>query len=886
MDMLKNHKMDKLKGECMRKAAELSRAMVAEGAVLLENEGVLPFEKTSTISIFGRTHIDYIKSGTGSGGSVNTEYTVNILEGLRGRIGINEELVGIYEEWLKSNPFDNGKGWASQPWVQEEMPVTDEICKNAAEKSDAAVVVIGRTAGEDKDNSPVEGSYLITKAEEELLATVTRHFKKVCVLLNVGNIIDMKWVKKYHVPCVMYCWQGGQEGGNAIADLLLGNTAPSGRLTDTIAHDIADYPSTANFGHDGKVLYEEDIFVGYRYFESFAKDKVLYPFGFGLSYTEFEAEYSATVNDEKITITAKVKNVGERAGKTVIQAYYEAPQGRLGKPLRQLAGYKKTPLLASGEACELKIEVTYNEMASYEDKAEFAYILEAGEYTIYVGENVRAAKEVARVELRERIVKKLRQALAPITEFERFRAVEKDGTLQLTKEQAPLRQYDIHERMKEHILPQEPPVGNRGIKLQDVIDGKHTMDEFIMQLSVAELSYMVKGLGFCNNRVRPGSSGACGGLTNDLLDYGIHPACCCDGPSGIRLETKEKATLIPNGTCFASSWNDELVEALYSYIGVEVRSNEVDLLLGPGMNIHRNPMNGRNFEYFSEDPLLTGKIASACTRGLASAGVSGVIKHFACNSQEFARNTTDSVVSERALREIYLKPFEIAVAEGKVLSIMTAYNMLNGTYTGSNYDLTTSILRDEWGFDGFVMTDWWPYLGVEGGQNRKDLKEMVRAQNDIYMTVGFVEDYGNLISEVYDGLLDIAYLRKCVKNLLNVLVKLPSQHREPIRPKEISRADFVEMAIVENARAYEFYEAGDADAVEFEYVTAGSEVAQYGITISNDWRSFPICLVKGSPDGPSTALAELPELPYYEGKVKFLFDEALTSVKLTFLKRK
>ena len=883
----KNYNLVALEKGCVKEAAELSRMAGAEGAVLLENEGVLPFCSDNTISIFGRTQIDYVKIGTGSGGLVRTEYTVNILDGLQGRIGINEELVGIYEEWLKSNPFDKGKGWASEPWAQAEMPVSDEICKAAALKSDAALVVIGRTAGEDKDNSAKEGSYLLTETEDELISIVTRHFKKVCVLLNTGNIIDMNWVKKHNVPCVMYCWQGGQEGGNAIADVLLGDAVPSGRLTDTIACDIADYPSTAHFGNDGKVFYTEDIFVGYRYFETFAKDKVLYPFGFGLSYTDFETDYLAVAEKGKVKVCAKVKNVGRYSGKTVIQVYYEAPQGKLGKPLRQLACYKKTPLLDAGESCEVELEFEYGKMASYEDKTEFAYILEAGEYIVYVGENVRDAEEVLKFELSEIVVKKFRQALAPIAEFERFKAEERNGRIELTAEKAPLRQYDIHERMKEHITPQKPPVGNQGIKLQDVISGKYTMDEFILQLSVEELSYMVKGLGFCNPRVREGSTGAIGGLTDALLEYGIYPACCCDGPSGIRIESEENATLIPNGTCLASTWNDELIEELYSYIGIELRGYDVDLLLGPGMNIHRNPLNGRNFEYFSEDPYLTGKIASACTRGLANAGVSGTMKHFACNSQEYARNTTDSVVSERALREIYLKPFEIAVSEGKILAIMTTYAMINGSYTGSSYDLTTSILRDEWGFEGFVMTDWWPYLGIEGGQDKKDLKEMVRAQNDVYMPVDFVEDYGdNVLSAIHDGSLDLTYVRKCVKNILNVLIKLPSINREPVRSKQLNRADYIEISTVENAKPCEFYEAGDADAVEFTYITAGSEVAQYGISVSNDWRTLACALVMAAVDEHGRALAELPKLPHYEGKVKFLYGEAFQQMKLTFLKKK
>ncbi len=718
MNMFKGYDLDNLERKPVKEVAELSRKAAAEGVVLLKNDEVLPFDRSKTLSIFGRTQIDYVKSGTGSGGMVNTEYTVNILEGLTGKIKINEDLLGTYKEWLKENPFDVGSGWASEPWAQKEMPVSDELCKKAAENSDYALVVIGRTAGEDKDNKAEPESYLLSETEENLIATVAKYFDKVCVALNVGNIIDMKWVEKYNIPCVLYSWQGGQEGGNAFADVVLGDVSPSGHLSDTIAYDIEDYPSTKNHGDPDKNFYCEDIYVGYRYFESFAKDKVMYPFGFGLSYTSFSYDYAAAVADGKVEVKATVTNTGDYKGKAVVQVYYKAPNGKLGNPDRQLIRYAKTKELEKGETQELTLEFPIDLMASYDDLTTFSYILTGGEYQIFAGENVRAAEEILKFDLEEKTVKTVRQAMAPCEAFDRIKRNENG---EMVSEAVLTRQYDINERIKEHLTGEQPNTVTEKIMLQDVASGKASLDDFIAQLPDSALTCLIKGEGMNSPRVTGGTGSAFGGVTDELISYGIPAVCCSDGPSGIRMDTGDKATLIPNGTCLAATWNDALVEEIYDYLGIELRANEIDILLAPGMNIHRNPLNGRNFEYFSEDPYLTGKIAGACTKGLANAGVAGSIKHFACNSQEHRRHMVDSILSERAAREIYLKPFEIAIKEGNATVVMTSYNSVNGEHSSSNYDLATSILRDEWGFDGFVMTDWWGNVGPAGIEERRIL---------------------------------------------------------------------------------------------------------------------------------------------------------------------
>lgn len=309
--------------------AALARQAVAEGCVLLKNDDkALPIRKGERVSVFGRIQFDYYKSGTGSGGAVNTRYVTNILDALKENkdISVNEELEQTYRDWLKDHPFEKGMGWAQEPWCQEEMPVTKELAEQAAAKSDIAVVIIGRTAGEDKDNSAAEGSYLLTAAEHQMLKEVCGAFKRVAVLLNVGNIMDMKWVKEYDPAAVLYVWQGGQEGGAGAADVLTGTVTPCGKLSDTIALDISDYPSTEGFGDPTRVIYKEDIYVGYRYFETFAKDCVLYPFGYGLSYTTFTRTVeSFDFDGETVTEKVTVKNTGDVQGKEVVTVFVEAP---------------------------------------------------------------------------------------------------------------------------------------------------------------------------------------------------------------------------------------------------------------------------------------------------------------------------------------------------------------------------------------------------------------------------------------------------------------------------------------------------------------------------------------------------------------------------------
>lgn len=725
------------------KYLDTAAKMVSEGIVMLKNENnALPLDADKEVAVFGRIQFHYYKSGTGSGGMVNVTKVVNILDGLIDNgVKVNEKLLDTYRKWDKENPFDLGEGWGGEPWSQKEMLLDEGLVRETAKSCETAIVIIGRTAGEEQDNRLEAGSYLLSDDEIEMLTVVRENYKKVVLLLNVGNIIDMTDINRIAPDAVLYVWQGGMTGGKGTADVLTGKVSPSGKLPDTIAYKASDYPSDANFGREeNRDIYAEDIYVGYRYFETFAKEKVLYPFGFGLSYTEFEIKTEkAEITEGAVKLSVSVKNIGSYKGKEVIEVYCEAPQGRLGKAARVLCGFEKTKELVPQEEQVVEIAVDIAKLASYDDSGvtgnKSCYVLEAGEYKFYVGSDVRSAEYACSFEQGEDLVtERLTQSLAPVESFERIKPVYEGGAFSIGREAVPVSEVDESARRLEKLPKEIAYTGDKGIKLWDVKNGKNTMDEFIAQLSDYDLSCIIRGEGMGSPRVTAGTASAFGGVSENLNGFGIPAGCCSDGPSGMRLDCGTKAFSLPNGTMIASSFNKELTSELFTFMGLEMAANKVDCLLGPGMNIHRHPLNGRNFEYFSEDPFLTGKMAAAELKGMAGAGVTGTIKHFCANNRETNRHFIDSVVSERALREIYLKGFEIAVKEGGASSVMTTYGRVNGLWTAGNFDLNTVILREEWGFKGFTMTDWWANINVRGKEpDKTDLAAMARAQNDVYM---------------------------------------------------------------------------------------------------------------------------------------------------------
>ena len=828
----------------LKQYAAKARQMVAEGAVLLRNEqNVLPFAQGARVAVFGRSQFNYYKSGTGSGGLVNTAPVAGIPEALEqsGKVKIDQNVKAAYEEWLKDHPFDMGEGWAAEPWYQEEMPISDELVQAAKAQNDCALVILGRTAGEDKDNSAAEGSYLLAQGERQVLEAVCGAFDKVVVVLNSGGILDMKWVEEYGPQAVLYVWQGGQEGGFGTADVLTGAVSPSGKLPDTIANDITDYPAADNYGSESRNVYQEDIFVGYRYFETFAKDAVLYPFGFGLSYTQFEVTPGAVEQDgDTVRFSATVKNVGGCAGKEVVQVFVQAPQGKLGKAVRSLCAFGKTALLQPGESETLKLECKTSDFASYDDSGatghKSCWVLEAGEYGFYLGTDVRSAACAGTIALPETVIEQLEEACAPVTEFERLRP---GANLEKTYEPAPLRTVDPDARRNERLPKARPCTGDKGYKLGDVLDNKVTMEEFLDQLSDEDLCCMVRGEGMCSPKVTPGTAGAFGGVTQRLVDFGIPTGCCADGPSGIRMDCGTMAFSMPSGTCQACSFNTELVRELYEFEGMELRKNRVETLLGPGINLHRHPLNGRNFEYFSEDPLLTGKMAAAQLHGMQKYGATGTIKHFACNSQEFHRHDVEAVISERALRELYLKCFEIAVKEGGATSIMTSYNPINGFWSASNYDLLTTILRGEWGFKGQVMTDWWAKCNDAGKPGeRTNSAAMVRAQNDLYMVTanaGENTSGDNSAAALEAGTLTRQELLRSAANICGFLLHSAALLRLLDRETELDKALAESPSFDDGSSAEMFYvEADEQNVVDFDVSLIGLEKGKntrFGVSV-------------------------------------------------------
>lgn len=762
------------------KYLETSARAVSGGIVMLKNDGALPLKQGGTAAVFGRIQLHYYKSGTGSGGMVNVSKVIGITDGLLDAgYKLDEQLLNAYREWDEQNPFDYGEGWGGEPWSQKEMPLTDELVGGAASRADAAIVIIGRTAGEEMDNKLEKGAFLLSDLEEDMLRRVTSAFDKTVVLLNTGGLIDMSFMDRYPVSAVMYVWQGGMVGGAGTAAVLTGEVSPSGKLPDTIAYEISDYPSDKFFGSGDMDCYGEDIYVGYRYFETFAKDRVRFPFGFGMSYTSFDiAASDFKLDGDKVTGSVNVKNTGSTPGREVVQIYCSAPQGKLGKPARVLCGFDKTRALQPGESQTLCFEIPLESVASYDDSGvtghKSAWILEQGGYVFYAGADVRSASEAYSLTLPETVVRQCKSALGPLTAFKRM--VNSSGKpefedVPLTGEAFP------HDHAK---LPAEiPQIGDRGIRLADVVNGKNTLEEFTAQLTDYDLSCIIRGEGMGSPKVTAGTAAAFGGVSDTLTALGIPCACCDDGPSGMRLDCGTKAFSLPNGTLLASTFDRPLMTELFTFMGLEMHTNQVDCLLGPGMNIHRHPLNGRNFEYFSEDPYLTGEMASAELAGLHSTGAEGTIKHFCGNNRETRRHFLDSVISERALREIYLRGFENAVKKGGAKSVMTTYGQVNGVWTAGNYDLVTGILRDDWGFDGFTMTDWWANINRRGkAPDKSDFAAMAMAQNDVYMvTADGAACNDNTLDSLKSGELTRGELQRNAMNILRFLTTTHAMKR-------------------------------------------------------------------------------------------------------------
>ena len=758
--------------------AAQARAMAADGIVLLKNEDkTLPITGQTRVAVFGRSAVNYFTVGYGSGGDVVSPYRRNLMEGLLEHgVKVDGILASQYETWCSRprNVPDEGY-WAHWPMSNPEMPLKAEDVAAAALRCDMALVVIGRAAGESRENVLKPGSYYLTDREKAMLDVVATYFHRVCLVMDCGNVIDMSWVRDYEnkLTAIVYAWQGGMESGTALADVLTGAVNPSGKLTDTIAVKYEDYPSSQSFGAMAFNAYTEDIYVGYRYFETFAPDRVLYPFGFGLSYTRFRLSSQAAVSGNQVTVNTTVENVGDEAGREVVQVYVDLPCGTLGNPKRVLAGFKKTGLLQPGQQQVVDVSFDLASLASFDDTGctghKDAFVLEAGNYCVQAGTSIRDVKAVVCIVKQGlEVVRQLHECNAVRPEHGFCRMVNKGGALDM--EMVPTANRNLKQDILAH-LPQELTPGQTEFTFEDVKARRCTPEEFVAQLSEQELDDITHGFGLMNDPSGPaGNAGSLGGVTEALKKRGIPTVITTDGPSGIRI--RRTCSLLPCGTCLASTFDPEGVEALYRLLGREMVLQGTQVLLGPGMNIHRNPLCGRNFEYYSEDPLLTGKIAAAMVRGIQSQGVSACPKHFACNNQETNRNKCDSRLSQRAQREIYLKGFEIAVKESDPWCLMTSYNLVNGVWSHYHYELVTDILHDEWGYRGLTITDWWmqPGAAPEFPAITNDACR-IRAQVDVLMP-GEIQERTLVASLADPNGVTRAEAQRCAVNVIKFILKV------------------------------------------------------------------------------------------------------------------
>lgn len=766
-------------GRCVtasKKHTELSRCAATEGMVLLKNEdNALPLAKGEKVALFGKATIEYIKGGGGSG-DVNCPYIHNIYDGFSSKdVGIYMPLVDFYRDYVERESVNiPTQAQINATWDivnamefctkrddmtydtfasmhVKEPAVPDELIESAAEFADTAIITLSRFSAEGVDRRPIPGDYYLSDIEKDLIDKAGELFRKVVIVINSGAVIDCEYfAENDDVQAVLFGWQGGMEGGMAVADIICGDVNPSGKLADTIAKSYDCYPCKDDFWECFDHLdYTDDIYVGYRYFETISPECVRYPFGFGLSYSEFVIGNPVVCeNDDKIIAVVEVKNEGKFAGKEVIQLYYSAPQGLLGKPAKELAAFKKTKLLQPGEKEMIMLSFDVEDMASFDDLGKVgvsAYVLEKGDYEFYIGTSVRDANKADFVYVVEDsyITDQLDSWCKPFKLKKRMLA---DGTFE-----------ELPTGEEEYYYGENKPTGavapEKEVKF-DLVGEEISMDEFVAQFTIEELMDFVGGqapTGVAN-------TGCFGGLKR----LSVPAVATADGPAGLRLdvETGIPTTAWPCATLLACSWNPELIYDVGAAGGAEVRENNLGIWLTPAMNIHRDPLCGRNFEYYSEDPLLAGKCAAAATRGIQSQKVAVSVKHFACNNKEANRFGCDSRVSERALREIYLKGFEICVKEADPYTIMSSYNLINGQHTSESYELLTEILRNEWRFKGMVTTDW--------GVKNDPVKE-VKAGNDMKMHCGYPED---LKKGLEDGRITRADLELCVKRILTMFTKL------------------------------------------------------------------------------------------------------------------
>ena len=740
----------------------MSLITAQEGAVLLKNEGnILPL-KNKKINVFGDAYYRFFNM-SGGAGSINPIFSVGFIDGLTeyGGFELNPDMCEFFAgETFEYNP-------------------DEKALRKAKEYSDIAVITIARGSKEDTDNDPDKGGFYLTDEEEKLICDVSAIFEKTVVILNVGYTIDVRWVEKYNIKAVLWFSYGGQLAGQALADILSGKVTPSGHLPDTWAYDYFDYATSKNYILNSDIeadcekplvvnVYEEGLYVGYRYFDTF-NIPVAYPFGYGLSYTDFDYTFnSAKYENGVFSLSVSVKNTGNCSGKQVLQLYVKEPDGKLEKCAHKLVDFRKTKLLNPQESDMLNFEVCDNEFASF-DSESASEIMEKGEYKIYIGEHINSLTEVFSFALNEdKIIKKLHNYCVPkkaFTELSKFGAEKLPGG-ELSFCDCKKEEFDFSDTKRKHFSVDDlPKYDGEIIYYEDVEKNPELLDKFIAQMSVDELAR----INVCAQAWAIDANNVAGSVY--VLDkYKMKHFYTADGNSTLRMNKRK--TGFPCSNMICASFNREMAYAVGRVVAEEAYEEKIHMILAPGMNIHRNPLCGRNAEYFSEDPVLCGIMAGYHIKGLQDNKVGAVIKHVIANNAELSRYRSNSVVSERALREIYVKCFEIAMDICVPDGLMTSYNALNDCYTGMDEELMLGIFREELNFDGVIMTDWNSY-------NTCDPVSAVSAGN-CWLTPGSSDcKYTDLIVEgVKSGKIELSRLQDNVKRFLNIILKYTKINNE------------------------------------------------------------------------------------------------------------
>ena len=749
-----------------------ARQAAAEGTVLLKNDGLLPFEKGAKICLFGRGAGEFLFGGGGSG-RVYTDRKLSLGDALseadrKGEIKLFTPLADFYTEYIENENrlHADQRGLDFQGWEKDYkrvLPqVPEDLYRRAVDFGGTAVFILTRYSSEESDRTADD--FYLSAAESEFLRRLCRDFSAVAVILNVcGTVSCAEFKLNPKIKALLLPMYGGSEGGEALCDILLGRVCPSGHLQDSIAVSLEDYPSTASMLDTGEyVRYTEDIFTGYRYFETFCPEKVVYPFGYGLSYTKFSfAGVSGSFEDLRCEVKLTVRNTGAFCGKEVPQLYLTAPQGRLGKAARVLCAFGKTRELKPGESQALSLSFDLRDFASFDDIGRIrkgAFILEKGSYTVSLGTDVREAEPCLSFELPEDVICSCcRPYLAPSHLPERLCA---DGSM----ETLPAADVTAPEPVERDIPEPEAPCT---MSLADAEEnGK--IDDFIAGLSDEDLTDLLYG--------HPQSS------VSDTHGIGLLPKCrftvqelplvpTADGPSGLRTikDCGVYTTFFPCPGTVAQTWNLELAEKIAGAGAREVKENNIGIWLTPALNIHRSPLCGRNFEYYSEDPLCSGLFAAASVKGIQKEHIAATIKHFCCNNKENGRKYSESCVSERALREIYLRGFEICIKKADPWAVMTSYNCVNGHHCSSSAEAINGILRSEWGYQGVVMTDWWTNSRIE---------DELYAGSDVKMPEKLTPDPDNsgadisLPELIREGRLSRGICRQAAYRILTLMSKL------------------------------------------------------------------------------------------------------------------